>query len=213
MSAHVNGSGKPRFELPALDFNFGSITDGTIIPPPPESPKVPTPPHTPPPTNKPDVIPRRPVENGPVNLVVKETQTEDFTSINGHFGGLKRSADEAPLSPVGSTRQGSLRRLFSKNMLNANYAEGNFASLEMSSRPASRGAHSVMGSRKSRRNSLFKFFRSGESKRASMFLENTNTSALLQKEDRPPPPMIPELRELEKDEGSLGNDLFKNING
>jgi hypothetical protein len=27
----------------------------------------------------------------------------------------------------------------------------------------------------------------------------------------PPPPMIPELKDLEKDEGSLGNDLFKNI--
>ncbi|KAG5913005.1 hypothetical protein E4U42_001578 [Claviceps africana] len=214
MSAHVNGSGKPRFELPALEFNFGSITDGTIIPPPPESPKVPTPPHTPPPANKPNVIAWRPVENGLSNQAVKETQTDDdFPSINGHFGGLKRPADEAPLSPAGSTRQGSLRRLFSKNMLNANYAEGNFASLEMGSRPASRGAHSLVGGRKSKRNSLFKFFRSGESKRASMFLENTNTSSLLHKEVGPPPPMIPELRELEKDEGSLGNDLFKNING
>ncbi|KAG6015899.1 hypothetical protein E4U43_004602 [Claviceps pusilla] len=213
MSSHVSGSGKPRFELPALDFNFGSITDGTIIPPPPESPKVPTPPRTPPPTTKPDVIPGRPVGNGVANGVVKETQTDDFTSFNGNFAGIKRSADEAPLSPAGSTRQGSLRRLFSRNMLNASYADGNFTSLEMDSRPASRGANSVMGGLKSRRNSLFKFFRNGENKRSSMFLEDTTTSKMLQKQLGPPPPMIPELRDLEKDDGSLGNDLFKNING
>ncbi|KAG5974845.1 hypothetical protein E4U55_008004 [Claviceps digitariae] len=215
MSSHVNGSGKPRFELPALDFNFGSITDGTIIPPPPESPKVPTPPRTPSPIKKPDIVTQRPVGNRVGNGVVKETQTDDFTSLNGNFTGIKRPADDGPLSPAGSTaaRQGSLRRLFSKNMLNANFSDGNFTSLEMDSRPASRGANSVLGGRKSRRNSLFKFFRSGENKRSSMFLEDTNTSALLQKQIGPPPPMIPELRELEKDEGSLGNDLFKNING
>ncbi|KAG6005448.1 hypothetical protein E4U21_007917 [Claviceps maximensis] len=222
MSSHINGTAKPRFELPALDFNFGSITDGTIIPPPPESPKVPTPPRTPPQTQKPDLLPRHPVGNGFGNGVVKETQTDDFPCSNGNFNGnftgnftgIKRSADEAPLSPAGSTRQGSLRRLFSKNMLNANYADGgHFTSLDLDSRPASRGANSVLNGRKSRRNSLFKFFRSGESKRSSMFLEDTNTSALLQKQIGPPPPMIPELRDLEKDEGSLGNDLFKNING
>ncbi|KAL3954816.1 hypothetical protein ACCO45_010379 [Purpureocillium lilacinum] len=45
-----NGASHTKFELPALNLDFGSITDGTNIPPPPASPvqEVPTPPQTPP---------------------------------------------------------------------------------------------------------------------------------------------------------------------
>ncbi|KAI5861081.1 hypothetical protein GGS23DRAFT_208055 [Durotheca rogersii] len=45
----VSSTANMRFELPALEFAFGSLTDGTDIPPPPPSPKekVPTPPKTP----------------------------------------------------------------------------------------------------------------------------------------------------------------------
>ncbi|KAG6032289.1 hypothetical protein E4U41_007261 [Claviceps citrina] len=211
MSPRLNGSAKPRFELPALDLNFGSITDGTIIPPPAESPKVPTPPQTPPPNKNPDVVARRAVGNGLGNLVEQETQTDDLISPNGNLTGVKRNADEAPLSPAGSARQGSLRKLFSKNMLNANYTDGNFTSLENGSRPPSVLASSVMGGRKSKRNSWFKFLRNGESKRSSVFL--VDDLAPPKTQSGPPPPMIPELRDLEKDEGSLGNDLFKNIKG
>lgn len=44
MSSQQNKSvASSRFELlPALNLNFGSITDGTDIPPPPESPIEPT---------------------------------------------------------------------------------------------------------------------------------------------------------------------------
>ncbi|KAK2592273.1 hypothetical protein QQS21_010026 [Conoideocrella luteorostrata] len=201
MPSRVNGSVKPRFELPALDLNFGNITDGTGIPPPPESPKVPTPPQTPP-TKKADVP--------ALNVSGKGNGAENSTSPNGNIAGTKRPADEAPLSPAGSGRQGSLRRLFSRNMLNASYTEGNLNSLENGSRPPSRGTNSVMGERKSRRNSWFKLFRSGESKRSSILFDSNNSP---KKQTAPPPPMIPELKELEKDEGSLGNDLFKNIRG
>ncbi|KAG6048436.1 hypothetical protein E4U39_007432 [Claviceps sp. Clav50 group G5] len=213
MSVNVNGSGKPRFEIPVLDLDFGCITDGTNIPPPLESPKVPTPPQTPPSTKISVDLTRPTVENGVGKEVVqetKETQTDDFPSTIGTFPGIQRTADEAPLSPAGSARQGSIRRLFSKNMLNVNYEDVSSNSFDIGSRPQSRGTSSVMGGRKSKRNSWFKFFRSGEPKRASMFLEN-NTSTTLQKQVGPPPPMIPELGDLEKDKGSLGNDLFKNI--
>ncbi|QPH18620.1 hypothetical protein C2857_003696 [Epichloe festucae Fl1] len=218
MSAHVNGSVKPRFELPMLDLNFGSITDGTNIPPPPVSPKVPTPPQTPPPTRKPVAIVHNATANGNGNgkengLVIgagNESQTDKSTSPNGNSIESKRIADEAPLSPAVSARQGSLRRLFSKNMLNASFTDGNLTSLETGSRPPSRGTSSVMGGRKSRRNSWFKLFRGGESKRSSLLLDD---STLPRKQAGPPPPMIPELKDLEKDEGSLGNDLFKNIRG
>ncbi|OAQ68447.1 hypothetical protein VFPPC_13682 [Pochonia chlamydosporia 170] len=203
MPTRVNGSPKPRFELPALDLNFGSITDGTNIPPPPDSPKVPTPPQTPP-AKKLDAA----VVNG------SETDKSTPPTTNGNIiAGIKRPADDAPLSPAGSARQGSLRRLFSRNMLNASYTEGNLNSLESgslvnSSRPPSRGASSLMAGRKSRRNSWFKLFRGGESKRSSILFDDITSP---RKPSGPPPPMIPELKDLEKDEGSLGNDLFKNI--
>ncbi|KZZ89656.1 hypothetical protein AAL_07549 [Moelleriella libera RCEF 2490] len=197
MSPHANGSAKPRFELPALDLNFGNITDGTNIPPPPASPKVSTPPQTPPtPTKKPDLS------------LLQTNAVETSASSNGNIAGTKRSADEAPLSPAISGRQGSLRRLFSRNMLSANYTEGNPLSSENGSRPPSRGANSLLGGRKSRRTSWFKIFRGGESKRSSILFDD---GASTRKQAGPPPPTIPELKDLEKDEGSLGNDLFKNI--
>ncbi|OAA48581.1 hypothetical protein NOR_01831 [Metarhizium rileyi] len=209
MPTHVNGLAKPRFELPALDLNFGSITDGTNIPPPPDSPKVPTPPQTPPPTKGSDAAVADAV-NGDGDETDKSTPPK-----NGNTAGSKRPADEAPLSPAGSARQGSLRKLFSRNMLNTSYTEGALTALENGSlangsRPPSRGASSVMGGRKSRRSSWFGLFKSGESKRSSILFEDTTISPN-RKPSGPPPPMIPELKDLEKDEGSLGNDLFKNI--
>lgn len=201
MTSRVNGAKPARFELPALDLNFGNITDGTNIPPPLDSPKVPTPPATPPLAKNTlpalDVVEHMKQPNGNTN------------AINGN----KRSADEVPLSPAASPRQGSLRRFLSKNKLNTSYTEGQLptsdtgnVSLANSERPQSRGAGSLMSSRTSRRGSWFRMFR-GDSKRSSMMLDDSKSK----KNTGPPPPMIPELKELEKDEGSLGRDLFKNI--
>ncbi|PNY29834.1 Uncharacterized protein TCAP_00253 [Tolypocladium capitatum] len=203
---------RPRFELPALDLDFGSITDGTNIPPPPASPvqRVPTPPQTPPPAEK-----KKEVVGAANGAEMKLTTTPP----NGNLAGTKRSADEAPLSPAGSGRQGSLRRLFSRNMLNASYTEGRLTSMGSASvtngaRPESRDAASVMDDRKSRRSSgWFRRLRGGDSKRASISFDDAAStfSAPPRKASGPPPPMIPELVDLEKDEGSLGGDLFKNI--
>ena len=220
-----NGTMAARFQLPALNLNFGSITDGTNIPPPPASPiqRVPTPPQTPP-ANRKEAVSYNAVRNG-------ADKPAASTPPNGNLAGSKRPADEAPLSPAGSGRQGSLRRLFSRNMLNASYTEGRLSSsgsaiLASAARPDSRGAVSVMDDRKSRRSSAwFRRLRGGDSKRSSLVLDDVSTIAAPapapalatapapppKKPSGPPPPMIPELADLEKDDGGLGQDMFKNI--
>ena len=195
MAPQVNGSTAKRFELPALDLNFGNITDGTNIPPPPASPLIVTPPPTPP-------------------LTKNDGRTAEgnvkAAGQDGTVSGIKRRAEDEPLTPAGSPRQGSLRRLFSKNKLNASYTEGQLTSPGNTNvnneRPASRGAGSVMTARRSRRGSWLRLFRGGDDKRFSTVFDDAPA------QKGPKPPMIPELKELEADDGSLGNDLFKNIN-
>ncbi|EQK97623.1 hypothetical protein OCS_06664 [Ophiocordyceps sinensis CO18] len=219
-----NGSGKPsRFELPALDLNFGRITDGTNIPPPP-SPvqRVPTPPQTPP-ADKKEVVD---AANGEDNDKVTTS-----TPPNGNTAGSKRSVDEVPLSPAGSGRQGSLRRLFSRNMLSATYTDGRVTSNGATSmvnggRPDSRGTTSVADDKRFKRSSgWFRRLRGADSKRSSFYFEDAPVAAPQKKSSEPlqrpydppqkpagpPPPMIPELADMETDEGGLGRDLFKNI--
>ena len=204
---------RSRFELPALDLNFGSITDGTNIPPPPASPvqRVPTPPQTPPPAGKNEKV------ISVTNAVEKKLTS---TPPNGKLAGTKRSADEAPLSPAGSGHQGSIRRLFSRNMLNASYTDGRMTSMGTApvangARPESRGAASLMDDRKSKRSSgWFRRLRGGDYKRSSVIFDDATSLAVAtprQAPSGPPPPMIPELAEFEKDEGGLGGDMFKNI--
>lgn len=219
-----NGASHTKFELPALNLDFGSINDGTNIPPPPASPvqEVPTPPQTPPADKKePAAIakakPEAAVPNGTPNGTDKPVTS---TPPNGNLAGTKRPADEAPLSPAGSGRQGSLRRLFSRNMLNASYTEGRSpltanGSVTNLARPESRGASSVVDDRKSKRSSgWFRRLRGGDPKRSSLIFEDAASTISVpspKKPSGPPPPMIPELADLEKDDGGLGYDMFKNI--
>ncbi|KIH87356.1 hypothetical protein SPBR_05256 [Sporothrix brasiliensis 5110] len=264
MPARTNGSAttalatKPkRFELPALDFKFGSLTDGTNIPPPLPSP----------------------IEEEPSELKLKENKPSATSSskTNGALpgaddatsnslssptrplgrAGLKRPADDIPASPTLSSRPGSIRRLFSRNLLNTAYAnaEGNEGHLPTSNstatvpgsiiRPESRSDGSILDERKARRSSgWFRRLRGGGtgdslasssasinggapssplSKRSSvLFADAKKPRPQPQSQPQPsakpagpPPPMIPELGELEAkvdlDEGSLGGDLFKNI--
>ena len=224
-------SGSSRFQLPALNLNFGSITDGTDIPPPPESPvqKVPTPPQTPPPVKEAkDEAPKQPAQdtyNSVTEDVSNSTPQPSVTaSSNGNLAGTKRNADDdAPLSPAASSRQGSIRRLFSRTMLNNSYAEGQIStngSVQSPppgyARPASQGGASYLDERKSKRTSgWFRRMKTGETtpnKRAStMYMEEAPRATTPKKQSGPPPPMIPELTDIEKDNGSLGSDLFKNI--
>jgi hypothetical protein len=223
-----NGTKSSRFELPALDLNFGSITDGTNIPPPPKSPVDK-------PTEKPSmtVSPATPVPKvlDPTTVAALEGKlAAEQGRVNGNnSAGTKRPADDIPPSPtVSSTRSGSLRRLLSRSLLNNSYAEGPqpngngpaaaaapsvaAPSIYGGSRPPSRtGASSVLDDRKAKRGSgWFRRLRGGDQKRSSLFFEQSSTDTTHAPSGLPPP-MIPELKELEKDDGSLGSDLFKNI--
>lgn len=171
MPARTNGSvttattKAKRFELPALDFKFGSLTEGTNIPPPLPSP----------------------IEEEPSELKLKENKPSATSSskTNGAQpsaddatpnslssptrtlarAGLKRPADDIPASPTLSSRPGSIRRLFSRNLLNTAYAnaegtEGQLATSNSSAtvagsimRPESRSDISILDERRARRSS------------------------------------------------------------
>ncbi len=114
-----------RFELPALEFKFASLTDGTDIPPPPPSPirEEPERPKTPPKeaTNG-DGANKKEVANGAKANGNHASTSPQSTATSK--GGVKRPADDSPASPTLSSRQGSIRRLFSRNLLSSAYANG-----------------------------------------------------------------------------------------
>jgi hypothetical protein len=212
MPAKVNKASNPaRFELPALNLNFGSITDGTNIPPPPVSPveKAPVASTIPiPPPNGQDKENKK-----PANGAAKTT-----AAANGKIAGTKRSADDGPPSPTPSGRPGSLRRLFSRTMLSNSYTEGQLSTngngaAAAAARPGSQSGGSFLDDRKSKRNSgFFRRLRGdGGAKRSSLLLDTASSTTSPKKPSGPPPPMIPEV-EVEKDTGAFGSDLFKNIN-
>ncbi|KAI1651065.1 hypothetical protein F4815DRAFT_447639 [Daldinia loculata] len=235
MSATSNGaaatSSAKRFELPALDFKFGSLTDGTDIPPPPPSPPSPKE-EAPAPSPKvevplPKALPKEEVPSPPKTPLREEVEKKQETngSANGHGTfpnkpeidtitanvGTKRPAEDGPASPVPSNR-GSLRRLLSRTLLNNAYDEqGSFLS-PGTSRPPSRTASTIAEEKKSKRASgWFKRLRSNDTaKRASQVFEHPIEEP--KKPAGPPPPMIPELSALKtKVDTHLGDDLFKGI--
>ncbi|KAI2605472.1 uncharacterized protein GGS25DRAFT_505215, partial [Hypoxylon fragiforme] len=61
----TGGTAGKRFELPALEFKFGSLTDGTDIPPPLPSPKEEVPPPSKSPA--PEVVEEKKEANGAAN--------------------------------------------------------------------------------------------------------------------------------------------------
>ncbi|CAJ2504258.1 Uu.00g116520.m01.CDS01 [Anthostomella pinea] len=203
-----------RFELPLLDFKFGSLTDGTNIPPPLPSPKEEA--RTQPKTPSKDEVPKKQEASGVANGHGTFPKSDVLSTTNG---GIKRPADETPASPTLSSR-GSLRRLLSKTLLNNAYDEQGSISGQGVSRPPSRTASTIAEDRKVKRSSgWFRRLRSNDrandrandSQRASTptFVEEVKTP---KKAMGPPPPMIPELSALEsKVDTNLGDDLFKSI--
>ncbi|KAI8946339.1 hypothetical protein F4801DRAFT_564955 [Xylaria longipes] len=204
-----------RFQLPALNLTFGSLTDGTSIPPPPPSPKEE---QQPPPVQPKATVqkeekaedqqPKTEAANGATNGT---TPRKPDIAITTNVG-LKRLADEVPVSPAPSSR-GSLRRLISKTLLNHAYDEqGSIITGRDMSRPPSRTASVFADEKKAKRSSgWFRRLRSHdtahESKPAPVQFETVS-----KKPSGPPPPMIPELSALEtKIDTQLGDDLFKSI--
>ncbi|KAG4437689.1 hypothetical protein IFR05_006813 [Cadophora sp. M221] len=231
MPATTNG--KPstgRFELPQLTPINYSLTDGTGIPPPPDSPIE-------------EYVPAS--ENSP-SATTANGQSATATNNNQKNGGsggeggayegrgrtnTTTTADEQqpPMSPASSTRQGSIRRFLSRKSLNTNYTNGtntNASQEDLSAGARPESAMSFASQRpslaKKKSGSWFKRLGSSNgSKRTSIIYEdkkpvlNSAPSPAVKK--GPPPPKLPELNQLkakiaDNDEGSLGaEDMFKNI--
>ncbi|KAL7948178.1 hypothetical protein V8C42DRAFT_313702 [Trichoderma barbatum] len=175
-----------RFVLPALNLNFGSITDGTDIPPPPESPIEP---HTPPKTSKGSS------EN-------TEANEKPLTPIENKAG-VRSVVENAPPSPAASGQQESITQESGRSVANAY-------------RPTSQSGSSAVDSEKGKRASgWFKRLRSGDNqsrRRSSLLgLEPTLVPAAPKLTSEKPPPKIPKLVHLENDKGSFGSNLFDHI--
>ncbi|KAH6604975.1 serine arginine repetitive matrix 1 [Trichoderma cornu-damae] len=176
-----------RFELlPALNLNFGSITDGTDIPPPPESPIEST--YTPSKTPK-----------GSHDSIECKEGTSTASEIKA---GTRSFTEDAPSSPAVSGQQESAVQESGRSFANAY-------------RPDSRSGSSVVDSEKKRTSGWFKRLRSGEyqSKRRSSLLSleqpHLPTTSKLNSDKQPP--KIPKLVHLESDKGNLGSNLFDHI--
>ncbi|PNP37917.1 hypothetical protein TGAM01_v210027 [Trichoderma gamsii] len=195
MSSQQNKSvASSRFELlPALNLNFGSITDGTDIPPPPESPIEPT------------ITPARTPKTSDGNISGKQAipatvaaQEKADTTI----------PEDAPPSPAISGQQGSA------------FQDNNGRNIVNVYRPQSQSGSSVADSEKKRASGWFKRLRTGEnqSRRRSSLLSleqqphlSTNTITPKPPSDNKPPPKIPKLVHLESDNGDFGSNLFDDI--
>jgi hypothetical protein len=207
-----------RFQLPALDFKFGSLTDGTNIPPPAPEPKEEQR------LSQPKTLAKK--EEGEKKKVAEQQlkKEEANGATNGTFPskpditvktnvGLKRPIDEVPISPAPSSR-GSLRRLISKTVLNHAYNEQGSNTGQGMSRPPSRTASIKTEEKKAKRNSgWFRRLRHHDNNVSDG--KTTPTQSHFEDVKRPtgpPPPMIPELGALEtKIDTNLGDDLFKGI--
>ncbi|ORY67640.1 uncharacterized protein BCR38DRAFT_483255 [Pseudomassariella vexata] len=222
---YSTASNTKHFELPILDLNFGSLTQGTDIPPPDPSPdrEVPTPPKTP---VENAVDEEKPEANGVALNGHHETSPQSDITSSTNEGGLKRPAEDVPASPTHSSR-GSLRRLLSRTLLNNTYDEQASVGGQAVSRPPSRTASTIAEDKKSKRGSgWFRRLRSNDKSNAPVAAPSTAPGALpnkrhsthltqfeeFKKPTGPPPPMIPELSTWEyKPDITMGDDIFKDI--
>lgn len=210
-------NGKPstsrRFELPALKpINF-NLTDGTNIPPPPDSPIEEA------------AAPAAATKSVPAQTPSLATNGQEKVAHygngngNGNYDGRGRTnnLDNPPLSPASSTRPSSIRRFLSRKSLNANYTNGTNTNdsyedlTKDGARPAS--PSSFFNNAGSKKNGSW-FKRLGSSNRQSVIYEN---KPQVQKVSMgPPPPKLPELHQLKakvptNESSFAGDDMFKNI--
>ncbi len=207
-ATQINGR---KFELPRL-ATFDSLTAGTNIPPPPDSPIEEQPP-----------VPTKDVKPSEVSAVA------DGAPVNGHANGTSPSSEAyvergrtngvaTPLSPTSSNRPSSIRRFLSRKSLNSNYTNrtnsnasqenlhaGKYmrpeSALSMASKPELRWKRS---------SSWFRKLTGGSSE-----ADRKRTSTVYEEKQAPPAPMLPELNQFkakvdaEQDMGA--DDMFKNI--
>lgn len=222
--AQSNGSAagiSSGFQLPALDLKFGSLTEGTDIPPPLPSPIQ----------EEPPPVAAKDDASKPTTATTATTATQTSPDVLKNGTGLKRSADVVPASPTSTKGPSSLRRLFSRNRLNEAYlanGDDDHVGEALSPRPPSQSNASVNTRQSKRSSGWFRRLRgsdssSADNKRSSRVFFAAPESpkpiavAPVEKPTGPPPPKIPEFKalgskvDLSDDAGSLGADLFKNI--
>lgn len=225
MPSFANGNGaaktaSPRFQLPALDFKFGSLTEGTNIPPPLPSPIQ---------EEAPDLSKTaQPAADASSSTTATTATNGTQTTPEAQRNGLKHSDPIAPGSPTSTKAPASIRRLFSRSRLNeALYTNGPPDPDDpIDPRPTSQSNASIATDKQSRRSSgWFRRLRGSdgmESGRVSRTFVRPQTAskpvaAAPPKPAGPPAPMLPEFNalgskvDLSDDAGSLGTDLFKDI--
>ncbi|TVY21538.1 hypothetical protein LARI1_G000495 [Lachnellula arida] len=220
---------KGSFQLPQLTPVSFSLTDGTNIPPPPDSPieekpppPVPTKKITPPPQTQTQTQTPTQTQNGSNGAGAENVE-------RGRTNGNPNSLDVPPLSPASTRRPSSIRKFLSRKSLNAHYANGNASRDDLTGmgRPDSPASFmtSVTAPGSGKKGSWFKRLGSGggggAGNRTSVVYEApppiVENVVPERKKMGPPPPKLPELSKLrakipEDDEGSLGADeMFKNI--
>ncbi|KAL6794510.1 hypothetical protein GGI42DRAFT_333235 [Trichoderma sp. SZMC 28013] len=185
-SQHKKAATGSRFVLPALNLNFGSITDGTDIPPPPESP----------------IEPITPSKTSKASNDSSEVKENASTAYENKVG-VRSVAENAPPSPAASGRQESIAQESGRSVANAY-------------RPVSQSGSSAVESEKTKRASgWFKRLRSGDNqsrRRSSLLSLEQHIPATTPKlTSAKPPPKIPQLVQLESDKGAFGSNLFDHI--
>ncbi|KAL6691922.1 hypothetical protein J3F84DRAFT_384742 [Trichoderma pleuroticola] len=174
-----------RFVLPALNLNFGSITDGTDIPPPPESP----------------IEPITPSKTSKASNESSEAKENTSTAYENKVG-VRSVAENAPPSPAASGRQGSVQDS-GRSVANA------YRPVSQS------GSSAVESEKTKRASGWFKRLRSGDNqsrRRSSLLsLEQHIPAATPKLTSDKPPPKIPQLVQLESDKGAFGSNLFDHI--
>lgn len=203
----ANGKTKGKFELLALAPVNYSLTDGTSIPPPPDSPTD---------------------ENS--RPAARSDDTEHTSSTTNHRpaalnadaqaaleGRGRSSVYNMPMSPASSRRPSSIRKFLSRKSLHVNYTNGadqNGSSEDLPGRPESRNSLAPSQSLSKKKSGSW-FKRLSSVNRTATVYENEPEPKEPPK--GPPPPKLPELNQLrakisDGDEGSLGGEgLFKNI--
>ncbi|CCU76586.1 hypothetical protein BGHDH14_bgh05311 [Blumeria hordei DH14] len=191
----------PCFELPKLKPVNISLTDGTDIPPPPDSPVQDTPPvyDQPPKLSESKAILRCD------NRAPNRHHDQDTDGDSGY------QASQIVTSPK---HPSSIRKFISRRSLNANYANDSYDSL---TRPDSSTSYmsgnTTFSSSKRRALTWFgRFGNSGSNTRKSTNLAVPDTLPI--KPPPPPPPMLPKLSHftMTMSDSSLdGAEMFKNI--
>ncbi|KAI9830434.1 MAG: hypothetical protein M1819_005686 [Sarea resinae] len=208
-----------QFTLPSIKPVEFSLTAGTDIPPPPESPVEDTPP--------------APSTKKSVKVDTTAAFATPTSEMPGAFpqtpGAEQATEPRSPTSPASSTRPGSVRRFLSLKSLNTSYnastdSLSNMVHLHHNQNAVPSSASIASSSLRppsvaSKRRSM-SWFRRKSTGRNPLAYENVEEENRRPQEmsapvpKGPPPPKLPELKTLgtSLDGGSLGgDDLFKGI--